>query len=69
MLLGTDTGPDPRWYPVYFQFLETPSEYMNYSIFDPPPQGNWRVHGLDLPDTVLEKVYRANAARLIRFGA
>lgn len=69
VLLGTDSGPDPRWYPVYFQFLETPSEYMNYSIFDPPLQGNWRVHALDLPDTVLEKVYRGNASRLIRFGA
>lgn len=69
VLLGTDSGPDPRWYPVYFRFLETPSEYMNYSIFDPPPQGNWRVHGLDLPDTTLEKVYSGNASRLVRFGA
>lgn len=69
VLLGTDSGPDPRWYPVYFRFLETPSEYMNYSIFDPPLQGNWRVHGLDLPDAVLEKVYRGNALRLIRFGS
>jgi len=69
VLLGTDSGPDPRWYPVYFQFLETPSEYMNYSIFDPPLQGSWRVHGLDLPDAVLEKVYHGNAQRLIRFGA
>ncbi len=69
VLLGTDTGPDPRWYPIYYEFLETPSEYMNYSIFDPPLQGNWRVHGLDLPDRVLEKVYAANALRLIRFGS
>jgi predicted TIM-barrel fold metal-dependent hydrolase len=69
VLLGTDTGPDPRWYPIYYQFLETASEYMNYSIFEPPPQGDWRVYGLDLPRDVLAKVYRDNAARLIRFGA
>ena len=69
VLFGTDSGPDPRWYPVYFEFLETASEYMNYSIFDPPSQGSWRVHALDLPDAVLEKVYGGNAARLIRFGA
>ena len=69
VLLGTDTGPDPRWYPTYYEFLETPSEYMNYSIYDPPLQGNWRVHGLDLPDGVIEKVYSGNALRLIRFGS
>ena len=30
-----------------------------------PPQGFWRIYGLDLPDDVLEKVYWRNAARLI----
>lgn len=69
VLFGTDSGPDPRWYPVYHRFLETDAEYMNYSIFDPPLQGSWRVHALDLPDAVLERVYAANARRLIRFGA
>jgi len=69
ILFGTDSGPDPRWYPVYHRFLETDAESMNYSIYDPPLQGNWRVHALDLPDVILQKVYADNAARLIRFGS
>lgn len=68
VLFGTDSGPDPRWYPVYREFLDTDAEYMNYSIFDPPRQGSWRVHALDLSDAVLEQVYAGNARRLIRFG-
>jgi predicted TIM-barrel fold metal-dependent hydrolase len=68
VLFGTDAGPDPRWYPVYVTFLESAVQSMNYSIFDPPLQGNWRIDALELPDDVLAKVYGENARRLIRFG-
>jgi hypothetical protein len=34
---------------------------------EPPSQGRWRIHGLDLPDPVLRRVYHDNAADLIRF--
>jgi hypothetical protein len=30
-----------------------------------PGQGRWQIHGLGLPDDVLERVYRLNAERLI----
>ena len=42
---------------------------MNYSIHLRPPQGDWRIDGLNLPDAALVKVYSENALRLIRFGA
>ena len=67
VLFGTDAGPDPRAYAIYVRFLETATRDMSYSVVEPPQQGNWRVHGLSLPDPVLELVYAANARRLIRF--
>lgn len=68
VLLGTDSGPDPRWYPIYFRFLETAAIAMNYSISYRAPQGNWRIDGLSLSDGALRKLYAENAQRLIRFG-
>jgi predicted TIM-barrel fold metal-dependent hydrolase len=69
VLFGTDMGPDPAWYRVYYRFLETPDESFAYDVDEDsaPTQGRWRIHGLDLPDDVLRKVYRDNAVRLIRF--
>lgn len=69
VLFGTDSGPDPRWYPVYAQFLESAVQGMNYSIYDPPLQGRWRVDAMALPDVALAQICGANARRLIRFGA
>jgi hypothetical protein len=31
-----------------------------------PPQGRWRIYGIDLPEGILQKVYSGNAARLLR---
>ena len=69
VLFGTDMAPDPRWYAVYYRFLETRDESFPYDADPdaPPSQGRWRIHGLDLPDDVLRTVYRENALRLIRF--
>jgi predicted TIM-barrel fold metal-dependent hydrolase len=69
VLFGTDSGPNPRWYPLYVRFLETAGHDMPYSIRLRAPQGDWRIDGLDLPDAALMKVYAENALRLIRFGA
>ena len=41
---------------------------IHYGLDDPPSQGRWQIHGLGLPDDVLERVYAGNARRLIRFG-
>jgi hypothetical protein len=69
VLLGTDMAPDPAWWAVYYRFLETADESFAYDADDtaPPSQGRWRIHGLDLPDDVLRRVYHDNAAALIRF--
>ena len=66
VLFGTDLTPsDWEEYAITFRFLETADEHFAYSRSEPPPQGRWRVSGLELPDEVLELVYAGNALRLI----
>jgi predicted TIM-barrel fold metal-dependent hydrolase len=65
ILFGTDVPGDPALYRVYYRFLETRDESFPYDLDEPPGQGRWRIHGLGLPDAVLEQVYRANARRLL----
>jgi predicted TIM-barrel fold metal-dependent hydrolase len=67
ILFGTDLGPELAMYGVHYRFLETLDESFDYGLDDPPSQGRWQVHGLGLPAEVLERVYRTNAERLIRF--
>lgn len=65
VLFGTD-GPWPeKRYASYWRFLETRDENFPYSEKEPPPQGLWRIYGVDLPDEVLQKIYSENAAKLI----
>ncbi len=66
ILFGSDMGPDPQEYRVYYRFLETDDEYFNYSTTEVPAQGRWFVHGVYLPSEVLKKIYHDNAARLLR---
>jgi predicted TIM-barrel fold metal-dependent hydrolase len=73
IVFGTDATPnDPNsmqqnfcdcMYEVYFRFLETDDEYFDYACSPIPPQGRWRISGINLTDTVLRKVYNQNAAR------
>jgi predicted TIM-barrel fold metal-dependent hydrolase len=65
ILFGTDLGPDPEKCRVYYRFLETRDEYFNPEPSGVTRQGRWYVHGLGLPDDVLEKVYFGNAARIL----
>jgi predicted TIM-barrel fold metal-dependent hydrolase len=65
VLFGTDMAPDPAWYAVYYRFLETFDESFAYDVDGPPSQGRWPINGLGLPPEVMEKIYRANALRLI----
>ena len=69
VLFGTDMAPDTEWFAVYYRFLESADESFPYDVDadEPPSQGRWRIHGLDLPDDVLGAVYHGNASRLIRF--
>jgi predicted TIM-barrel fold metal-dependent hydrolase len=52
-------------YEIYYRFLETEDEYFDYAPARIPPQGRWRIYGIGLPEPILRKVYRDNAARLI----
>jgi predicted TIM-barrel fold metal-dependent hydrolase len=64
ILFGTDLLPEVQMYRLYFRFLETADEYFEYPSHA-SRQGRWNIYGIDLPDDVLEKVYRSNALRLL----
>lgn len=75
ILFGTDAVPHgdefpqqvfgDKLYQIYYRFLETEDEYFDYAPARVPPQGRWRIYGLGLPDTILRKIYNANASRLL----
>jgi len=75
ILFGTDAVPHgdefpqqvfgDKLYEIYFRFLETSDEYFDYAPAKVPPQGRWRIYGINLPDPILRKVYNQNAARLL----
>jgi predicted TIM-barrel fold metal-dependent hydrolase len=73
ILFGTDATPSGNEFPqqlfndqlyeIYYRFLETDDEYFDYAPSHIPPQGRWRIYGIDLPEEILRKVYYENAAR------
>jgi predicted TIM-barrel fold metal-dependent hydrolase len=73
ILFGTDATPhgdefpqqvfNDKLYEIYYRFLETDDEYFDYAPAKVPPQGRWRIYGIQLPETILRKVYYENAAR------
>lgn len=75
ILFGTDATPhgdetpqqlfNEKLYEIYYRFLETADEYFDYAPAKVPPQGRWRIYGIDLPDSILQKVYYQNATRLL----
>ncbi|MBN2146691.1 MAG: amidohydrolase family protein [Anaerolineales bacterium] len=65
ILFGSDMGPEPDAYRIIYRFLETDDEYFNYNTGPIPQQGRWHVHGLNLPDDVLKKIYYLNAKRIL----
>ncbi len=54
-----------KLYEIYYRFLETDDEYFDYAPSETPPQGRWQISGIDLPESILKKVYYENAKRLI----
>ncbi len=64
ILFGIDVGPDVATYRTYYRFLETDDEYFSYDYEVVPGQGRWQIYGLNLPQTVLQKIYFKNAAKL-----
>ena len=79
ILFGTDATPhgdefpqqvfNDQLYEIYYRFLETDDEYFDYAPAKVPPQGRWKIYGIELPDSILKKVYWDNAARLLHLPA
>jgi len=61
VLFGTDQGIDKPMYEAWWRLFETADEYM-------PGPNPWPHYGLDLPDPVLESLYRGNAKRLLNWS-
>ncbi len=78
ILFGTDATPhannypqqvfDDQLYEIYYRFLETEDEYFDYAPAKIPPQGRWRIYGINLPEGILRKVYVENAARQLNLA-
>jgi predicted TIM-barrel fold metal-dependent hydrolase len=66
IVFGTDGDPDPGEYRRWYRFLETRDESFDYGGDEVPAQGRWQIHGINLPDDVLRKVYCENGRRLLR---
>ena len=76
ILFGTDATPhgdefpqqvfNDQLYEIYYRFLETDDEYFDYAPAKIPPQGRWCIYGIQLPETILRKVYFENAARQLK---
>ncbi len=64
ILFGTDTTPKADAYRLYYRFLETDDEYFD-TAESHHRQGFWMIYGVFLPKPVLEKIYYANASRLL----
>jgi len=61
ILFGKDSWK-PEEFPTYFRVLETADEYFPYHK---KYHAFWSMYGLDLPDTILKKVYYKNALRIV----
>ncbi len=63
--LDRPNWPIEKFYQTHFRFLETDDEYFDYPLAEITKQGSWKIYGLNLPDTVLGKIYAGNARKLI----
>ncbi len=61
VMMGKDTYKKEEYY-TYFRVLETDDEYFDYYR---KRHAHWKMYGLSLPDSVLQKVYYKNALKVI----
>ncbi|WP_370087761.1 amidohydrolase family protein [Ekhidna sp.] len=61
VMMGKDTYKMEEYY-TYFRILETTDEYFDYYR---KRHAHWKMYGLDLPDSVLKKIYYQNALNVI----
>src|SRR5438874_7718920 len=62
ILFGKDSF-QPEEYPYYWRVFETRDEYFDYYR---GYHAFWKLYGIDLPDSVLKKVYSENALKITR---
>ncbi len=60
ILFGKDSF-QPEEYPYYWRVFETRDDYFDYYR---DYHAKWKLYGIDLPDSVLKKVYFGNALRI-----
>jgi predicted TIM-barrel fold metal-dependent hydrolase len=65
ILFATDGPRVAERLNYHWRFLETEDEYFPYAENAFPPQGFWRIYGVNLPEEVLRRIYYENAAKLI----
>ncbi len=62
LLYGTDMGANPQMYRITFRVLESLDEH----FYEIEQFGyHWSMNGFGLPDSVLERVYRENALKIL----
>jgi len=61
VMMGKDTYKKEEYY-TYFRVLETDDEYFDYYR---KRHAHWKMYGLALPDSVLQKIYYKNALSVI----
>ena len=61
VMMGKDTYKKEEYY-TYFRVLETDDEYFDYYR---KRHAHWKMYGLNLPDSVLKKIYYKNALNVI----
>ncbi len=59
-LFGSDMERDRSMYRGWWRLLESPDEFLPGRIW-------WRYYGLELPQPVLDSLYRKNAKRLLNW--
>lgn len=64
ILFGADLLPEVSMYRGHFRFFETEDEYFEYPSHA-SRQGRWQIYGICMPDAVLERIYRKNAAAIL----
>lgn len=60
VLFGTDMGMDKPMYQNWWRLLESADEHMTGRVW-------WRYYGLELPEPVLEALYRGNAMKVFNW--
>ena len=65
ILFGIDLYPETHVYQDYYRFFQTEDEYFDYPRYY-YKHGRWKIYGLNLPDSVLQKVYYLNAVKILQ---